>query len=168
MHQTKPDKINIFGYSMGGYVALYLAAHHPEAVDRIITLGTKYQWSPEIAAKETAMLNPVAIETKVPKFAAQLSQRHSPADWKIVLEKTASMLLEMGSRPPLQIADFSQIKNEVLLLLGDKDKMVTLQETAEVFRQLPNAQLGVLPNTSHPVEAADKEHLAFVIRKFLQ
>jgi pimeloyl-ACP methyl ester carboxylesterase len=30
------DKASILGYSMGGYVALYLAKHHPDKVDKII------------------------------------------------------------------------------------------------------------------------------------
>jgi pimeloyl-ACP methyl ester carboxylesterase len=34
---------HVFGYSLGGYVALYTALHHPEALDRIITLHARYQ-----------------------------------------------------------------------------------------------------------------------------
>src|SRR5689334_9363840 len=33
------ERINIFGYSMGGYVALKLASHHPDSIERIMTLG---------------------------------------------------------------------------------------------------------------------------------
>src|SRR5689334_2045722 len=36
------EKVNIFGYSMGGYVGLYLASHHPEMVSSVITLATKF------------------------------------------------------------------------------------------------------------------------------
>ena len=32
------DSINIFGYSMGGYTAVYLARHHPERVKKIFRL----------------------------------------------------------------------------------------------------------------------------------
>src|SRR5688572_15290055 len=61
MEEKQLDKVDIFGYSMGGYVALYLALHYPEKVNRIMTLGTKFDWSPEIAAHETRMLNPLKI-----------------------------------------------------------------------------------------------------------
>jgi pimeloyl-ACP methyl ester carboxylesterase len=57
LRENAINKINIFGYSMGGYVAMYLAAHHPELVDGIITLATKYEWTEEISAKEASMLN---------------------------------------------------------------------------------------------------------------
>ena len=36
--------VSIFGYSMGGYVALYLAKHYPYLVESVITLGTKLRW----------------------------------------------------------------------------------------------------------------------------
>ena len=63
---NKIASIDIFGYSMGGYVALYLAKNHPEKVGKIITLGTKLSWTPDIAAKETKMLVADKIEEKIP------------------------------------------------------------------------------------------------------
>jgi pimeloyl-ACP methyl ester carboxylesterase len=36
----------VFGYSMGGYVALYLAHQQPTLLGNIITLGTKFEWNP--------------------------------------------------------------------------------------------------------------------------
>ena len=44
------DSVNIFGYSMGGYVALMLAKEHPNRVNKIMTLGTKFAWNPEFSA----------------------------------------------------------------------------------------------------------------------
>jgi pimeloyl-ACP methyl ester carboxylesterase len=168
LRKNAMDKINIFGYSMGGYVAMYLAAHHPEHVDSIITLATKYKWTPEIAAKEASMLNPLTIEAKLPEFAVQLQQRHHPSDWKVVLEETASMLHKMGQQPPLSQADFGRINCRVLLLLGDRDRMVTQEETMEVYKLLPKAQLEILPNTHHPIEKVDVTSVATCIKKFMQ
>jgi pimeloyl-ACP methyl ester carboxylesterase len=69
MEENKLGTINIFGYSMGGYVALYLARHYPEKVNRVFTLATKFRWTPEIALQEIKMLDPETIEEKVPLFA---------------------------------------------------------------------------------------------------
>jgi pimeloyl-ACP methyl ester carboxylesterase len=40
-----------FGYSMGGYVALRLAAERPERVAAVATLGTKFVWDPATARR---------------------------------------------------------------------------------------------------------------------
>ena len=159
--------IPVFGYSMGGYVAMYLAKYHPERVNKIITLATKFNWDETIAANETKMLNAEKIENKLPEFAAALQKRHAPNDWKTVLEKTAAMLIEMGKDNPLKPEDYPAIPHPVLLMLGDRDKMVTLDETLEVYKNLPNAQLAILPNTAHPIEMVNQARLAYEIRSFL-
>lgn len=43
--------VEIFGYSMGGYVALYAASQRPDLFSKITTLGTKFAWSKEQAEK---------------------------------------------------------------------------------------------------------------------
>lgn len=158
---------NIFGYSMGGYVALYLARHSPALVRRIITLATKFQWNPDIAAKETAMLNADTIEEKVPAFAKQLQQRHYPIDWKIVLQKTKQLLVQLGEKNDLQLNDYQTILTPSLLLLGDKDKMVTPEETAQVEKALPNGKFQLLENTPHALEKVDVNMLGDIVHQFL-
>ena len=167
LKENSIDSINIFGYSMGGYVAMYLAVHYPAKINKVITLGTKYQWTDETAAKEVAMLNPEVIEAKVPKFATQLQLRHHPKDWKMVLQNTAAMLRAIGANPPLRQNDFSKIKSEVLLLLGDRDKMVSFEETINVYSLLPSGKLCILPGTAHPVEQLDVETVVYFIPKFI-
>ncbi|MBC7449073.1 MAG: alpha/beta fold hydrolase, partial [Hymenobacteraceae bacterium] len=34
----------VFGYSMGGYAALVLAARQPARIHSVLTLGTKFEW----------------------------------------------------------------------------------------------------------------------------
>lgn len=162
------DKTSVFGYSMGGYVALYLARHYPQAVEAVITLGTKLHWDETTAAKEVGMLNPEVIEQKFPTFAGQLAQRHHPADWKEILHKTAAMLKQMGSSNPLPLDEYKNIAAKILILLGDRDKMVSFEEAVAVYRQLPSAQLGILPNTPHAIEGVEVEPLVTIVKKFLQ
>ena len=161
------ESIHIFGYSMGGYVAMYLAKHHPLRIKKIITLATKFNWDETIAANETKMLNADKIEEKLPNFAADLQKRHALNNWKTVLAKTATMLTAMGEDNPIKPADYPTIQHPVLLMLGDRDKMVTLDETVEVYKNLPKAQLAILPNTGHPIEMVDADLLAFEIKSFL-
>jgi pimeloyl-ACP methyl ester carboxylesterase len=81
--QSGLDAVHIFGYSMGGYVALKLAGDFPGKANKIITLGTKFRWNPESATKEVCMMNPDVIEQKIAAFAATFRERHQPEDCKI-------------------------------------------------------------------------------------
>ena len=151
------ESINIFGYSMGGYVALYLAQKYPLKVGKIFTLATKFLWTPEIAQHEIKKLDSGKIAEKVPAFANLLQQRHSPADWKEVLAETAEMMTMLGKTKAL---DYSTIHHDVLVGVGDCDEMVTIEETISVFRELPNSKLIVLPQTPHPIEKVSIQRLA--------
>ncbi|MGZ4055265.1 MAG: alpha/beta fold hydrolase [Bacteroidia bacterium] len=160
------QKINIFGYSMGGYAAMFLAKHHPEKVNKIFTLATKFLWSPEIAEKEIKMLDAKKIEEKIPAFAKALSNRHLPNDWKTVLQKTSDMMIDLGKNNPLNLSDYAAIEQPVLVGVGDKDAMVTLEETIDVYRKLKNANLIVLPDTQHPIEKVNVKRLSNEINLF--
>jgi pimeloyl-ACP methyl ester carboxylesterase len=160
------QRASVFGYSMGGYVAMYLAKHHANRIDKVITLATKFHWTEEIAAKETGMLNPDKIAAKLPDFATVLEKRHAPNDWHKVLNKTSDMLRSLGESNTLKPDEYASIETPCLILLGDRDKMVSLEETVDVFKSLPNAQMGILPGTPHPIEQVDVELLSFFISRF--
>ncbi|MCE3280701.1 MAG: alpha/beta hydrolase [Bacteroidetes bacterium] len=168
LDENKISKINIFGYSMGGYVALYLAKHSPEKIEKIFTLGTKFHWSPEIAAKETKMMDADKIAEKFPAFADTVSKRHAPVNWKIIMNKTAEMMRGLGNKNLLTLADYESIEHILQIGVGDKDTMVTLEETIEVYRKLKNASFIVLPNTQHPIEKIDINRLTFELMNFFK
>lgn len=164
MEAHEIEKADIFGYSMGGYVGLFLARHYPEKANKIFTLASKFNWNEQSARKESKMLDPAIIEQKVPHFARALRERHS--DWKGLLEKTANMMLHMGQQPPLQQADFETISHTIRIATGDKDNMVPPEESLDVYRMLPNASFCVFSNTAHPIEKHDVKKLSGEIIDF--
>jgi len=165
LNQNNLEKINVFGYSMGGYVAVYLANQHPEKVSKIFTLGTKWDWNPESAMREAQMLQPEIVLKKVPQWAKSLEKLHGKS-WSELMQKTAQMMLEMGKNPPLSIAEYEQIQTPVLLTIGDKDQMVSIDETRHMTHLLPHAQCIVLKEIPHSVEQMDAAFLAQSIHNF--
>lgn len=164
--KNKLDGINIYGYSMGGYVALYAARHFPDRINKIFTTATKFDWTETTSVKESKMLNPEKILEKIPKFAEELSLRHSPEDWKVVLNKTAEMMIGLGKNNRLKDEDFTLIENEVMVSVGDRDTMVSIEETVDVFRKLKNGKLLILPDTPHPIEKIPADRLTYELKNF--
>lgn len=161
-------KTVIFGYSMGGYVAMYLARHHPEKVEKLITLGTKFIWDEAIASKEIKMLQADKIEEKLPAFANTLKQRHAPNDWKEVLKRTAAMLWQLGQNNLLDEADYNMVSCPCSIMRGEADNMVSEEEGVFVCRNLKQASLVELQNTPHPIEKAPLGILVREIESFLE
>lgn len=155
----------VFGYSMGGYVATYIALHFPDRFDQIHTLGTKWAWTPQSADKETRLLDPDVIEEKVPQFAKQLKARHHPEDWRKVLEFTAEFMHNLSQGTALQQSDFERIETPIHILRGDQDNMVTEAESQQVADWLPHGSYQSLSDTPHPIEQVDYGMLLEVMHK---
>ena len=165
-HDVAP--VSIFGYSMGGYVALKLAAKYPNLVNKIITLGTKFNWSKESTDEQVKLLDHNLIEQKVPKFAQALKEKHGFENWKTVLRKTADMMLSLGNGSAMTKEEFSQINHEVFICLGSDDNMVTKEESVEVTSYLKNGKLKIIEGFKHPIETINKTKLAEIIIENLQ
>lgn len=163
MQQNELHKPLIFGYSMGGYVALKLESQEANSFEKIVTLGTKFDWNPESAEKEAKMLNAEKIEEKVPAFANYLKALHGENEWKTLLQRTAKMMLELGNKPALKPYDFHHIQIPVHLLLGEKDVMVTKEETKQVEEFLANSSFEVIPDWVHPINQVPSEQLAQLV-----
>ena len=161
LDRSKVRKTHIFGYSMGGYVALKMALKEPDRISKIVTLGTKFNWSKEATEKEVQLLNPEIMEQKVPRFAEVLSKLHY--DWKSVVNRTSKLMISIESSSKLLCDDLGQIKNDVLIGIGTEDRMVSLEESLNAVSCLGNARIEVLENTHHPFETVDKVKLMAII-----
>lgn len=153
---NQPD---VFGYSMGGYVALYLASQKSDLLGKIITLGTKFGWSAESADLETSRLNPELMEEKIPAYTAKLENVHGQ-QWKQLVWQTAGMMMELGEEPLLTIESLSKIENKVLIMRGSDDQMVNDIESKWAVAQLPNGHFKMLPYQPHPIEKVDPIQIA--------
>lgn len=156
---------DVFGYSMGGYVAMYLACKHPERFRKLMTLATVFDWSAERAAKEAAMLDPEKVEAKVPAFAGNLSAMHGTTHWKVLMKMTAGMMIQLGN-DHLTEKDFASLQFPVRICVGDRDKMVSVESSLVVSRQLSRGSLVVLPETPHPFEQVNHDRLTYEVRDF--
>jgi pimeloyl-ACP methyl ester carboxylesterase len=159
------EKPTVFGHSMGGYVALYLAIQQPDLIGKIITLGTKFAWNADVLAKEVKMLTPEIIMEKQPKFGELLQTRHGEA-WKMLLQKTSDMMTQLGNKNILGLTEMSSLEIKILIGLGDKDNMVSFDETVAVYKVLKNGAMYVIPETKHPLENVKSELLAKIISTF--
>lgn len=161
--QQKLHKPLIFGYSMGGYVALHLATINKQIFSKVITLGTKFEWTPESAYQETSRMNPEVMAEKIPAYTDALLAAHGLA-WKTLVEQTAGMMIELGESPLLTEDTLPTIEIPVEVLLGEDDHMVSEDESLLVVSLMDNASFTKLPATKHPIGVVDQNALTSVIK----
>lgn len=158
--------IAVFGYSMGGYIALDAITKRPELFDKVLTLATKFHWNESEASKQISMLDVEKIEAKIPHYASYLASIHPAQDWKNVVKNTVALIQQLGTHPPLNSEQLSLLNHAICVGLGDKDNMVTLQETEKVYKQLKNGRLFVIPNMQHPIEKMNVSLVGSILQDF--
>jgi pimeloyl-ACP methyl ester carboxylesterase len=148
------DEADVFGYSMGGGVALQLALRYPGVVRRLVVVSASYShggMQPELIE----MIPTITPEvfTGSPLEAGYKSVAPRPEDFPKLVEK-----LKQLDMTPFEW-DVSAITSPTLLVVGDSDA-IRLEHAVEFFRLigggvagdlvgLPASRLAVLPGTSH-------------------
>lgn len=150
---------HIFGYSMGGFVALRLALSDPTRVRNLATLGTLLRWDRQIAARELGRLDADAIAEKTPRFAVLLAERHVRSGWKTVVGKTRELLSSLGESGGIEPEAVRTLSQSVRIMAGDRDTSIDLVHSLAVARAIPKGEMEVLPDTPHPFERVRPDRL---------
>lgn len=163
------EGIDIFGYSMGGYVATIASMKRPEAIGKVVALGTKWHWDSDSTDSEIAKLDPEIISDKVPNFARYLQMQHGESNWKHLLKATAEMMTGLGKRGlALGMPELKNIDTPFLVLRGENDNMVSQEESKWAADSLVNAEYLDVPGQPHPLEKVDPITLETIIDSFLR
>ena len=84
--------------------------------------------------------------------------------WKTLLTQVSYEMLE----PTLPSHDdLKKIKVPTLIIWGDRDQYLPVEDALELYRLLPNAELAVLPNADHSISRTRVEQFANLVKEFL-
>jgi pimeloyl-ACP methyl ester carboxylesterase len=169
------EKTDLFGFSMGGGVALQVAIRHPEVVRKLVVASVGYNNEglyPEVLA-DIGEITPKAFEGTPFKERYDKIAPH-PEDFPTLMTKLKELDLTF---PGWSAEDIKTIKAPTLYIIGDSD-MVRPEHAVEIFRLLgggvpgdytglPNAQLAILPGTTHVTVIERSQWLLPMITEFL-
>ena len=165
--------VDIVGHSDGADLALILARDHPQMVRRLVISGAniradlspetkqRAQWSPQQLTEHLR-----AVANGLPPWFFPDYSRVSPdgpEHWMTLLTKTYDMWLQPVVIEP---ADLKKISIPVLVVAGDHD-LTSIEESAEIFRDLPNGQLFIVPASNHGTFNKRPELVNLAMREFL-
>ena len=169
------EQVDVFGYSLGGFIAQQVAIRHPELVRKLVVASASFNREgvyPEVWEGIEA-LTPALFEGSPPQTEyARLAP--NPEDWPTLIEKVKELEREFVGWPAEEIA---AIESPTLLIIGDGD-IVRLDHAAEMIQLLGGGvpadfgsassdQLAVLPGTSHVDVMLRTDWLLPMITQFL-
>jgi pimeloyl-ACP methyl ester carboxylesterase len=176
LRQLKIEDADIFGYSMGGALALQIAMEHPELVRKLVVAAAAYSNEgvyPEVL-EGIEDLKPEDLAGS-PWQEAYAGVAPNPEDWPRLLAKVQELDRGFEGWSPEAI---SSIDAPTLVIIGDAD-IVRPEHAVEMLRLLgggvpgdlggglPRSQLAVLPGTTHVTLINRADWLASMITAFL-
>ncbi|MFI7583264.1 alpha/beta fold hydrolase [Kocuria sp. M1N1S27] len=150
---------HVVGVSDGAVVALLLALHRPELVRRLVLVSGVHHrdgWDP--ATEET--------DEGMSGFLAQLHDEVSPDAPGHYPAVAARLAAEHAREPRLATSDLGRVRARTLVMVADDDE-VRPEHALATYRSIPEAELAVVPGTSHGLLVEKPELCNLLIRSFL-
>jgi pimeloyl-ACP methyl ester carboxylesterase len=139
LDSLKLNKVNAIGGSSGGMTLFYLNTSQPERFKSVITIGAQIYYSKHNREWVTKTgLNQLM----------EWAKYHGP-EKQDLLARTFWEFRKLYGDPSFTPDILSTIKANWLVVQGDNDEAVPLQQAIEMHQYIPNSRLWIVPNGGH-------------------
>lgn len=162
-------QVDLFGFSMGGMIAQEIVLKEPQLVRQMILAGTGPAGGEGISAvagvanydllrglftgqdpKQYLFFTRTPSGIQAGKaFLARLKERSQNRDKEIAVGAYLAQLQALSAWGRKTPADLSVIRQPVLIVNGDDDRMVPTPNSHDLAHRLPNSTLVIYPDAGH-------------------
>jgi pimeloyl-ACP methyl ester carboxylesterase len=178
------DSVNMIGVSFGGMVALTAAMTYPDRINKLILVSTTAGGTRHVRPNQPVMENLKTDGGLDPRESILrfLKPSFSDSVWKEsfklveevcdrrlscrVSERTYSAQLMTALTCDLN-EGLSGIRNETLVLTGDSDGVVPMENSTNLVYELPDARLEIINGGSHMFFIEEPETFNSSVSKFI-
>lgn len=163
------QQVDLLGFSMGGMVAQEIVLKEPQLVRKMVLAGTGPAGGEGISSVAWVTFYDMfrgfltgqdpkqfLFFTRTPHgieagkaFLDRLKERTEDRDKEISVSAFLAQLRALRAWGRETPSDLSVIKQPVLVVNGDDDRMVPTTNTHDLARRLPNSQLVIYPDAGH-------------------
>ncbi|WP_084696289.1 methylmalonyl-CoA epimerase [Salisaeta longa] len=157
------DTAHVFGFSMGGYMALEYAFRHPKRVRRLAMHGTTVSWDAALVRGMQRRLRPDAVPSPV---AASLDTAHT--DWRRLFQTMHDWVPALPEASDTMQAHAQALRVPALVSGNDRDDLFPLRDVLALHDAVPDSRLAVVPSARHGLQNGPTKLLADVLVDFFQ
>jgi 3-oxoadipate enol-lactonase len=142
---------HLLGFSMGAATALGLAARAPERLRSLVLVGVSADREPR-GAVARRLFDPDRLVRDDPAWADDLARRHDPVQgegaWRRLVPAIAA---DIADQELIDLAGLAAIRCPTLVMVGDRDPFVPVEQAVRLRRTIREARLLVAPGCGHEV-----------------
>lgn len=169
IHAKGFKQVDLLGFSMGGMIAQEMVLKEPQLIRKMVVAGTGPAGGEGISTVAGVANYDILrglltgqdpkqylFFTRTPNgieagkaFLARLNERTDNRDKEVSISAYIAQLQALSAWGQKQPADLSVVKQPVLVVNGDADRMVPTINTHDLARRLPNSSLIIYPDAGH-------------------
>ncbi len=157
------EKAHLFGFSLGGSVALHAASRHPTRFDRLAIHAHNVRWDRRELRLMVGTLQS-ALDEQDSYWSRRLAKTHG-ANWQLLVRRMIAFTEALPNRQ-FPVGDLAAIAHPTLVSTGDRDRFFGLRHALMLHSTLPHASLAVLPGVDHPIQTVEPESFSVQVRDF--
>lgn len=173
IEQLDLSPTHLAGFSDGATLGLVLGMTRPELLRSLVCVGANYRMDDHLR-QGMELFDASALQRESPEFAAELARRHDahhhPGYWRDLVEQVrANVEAELNWSED----DLRRIPVPTLLIMGEADFALSLEQMLEMRRSIPNSQMLILNHAgmdglaNHRVQFTRADVVGPVILEFL-
>ena len=164
LQQMGLEPLALLGHSMGGAIAVHLAAHAPELLERLILVNAAalplQETLPVLTIRSLrSMTQPGSRGYPLPLLLDALKPRP-----RLLWQAAHEMLL---SDFRTELAQLAATTMPILIIWGERDLLLPLALGQELSQALPDATFMTMPHSGHRPPLAEPEKFSRLVLEFL-
>jgi pimeloyl-ACP methyl ester carboxylesterase len=158
VNYLKLDFVSIVGWSDGRVIALKMGINNKSKTKKMGAMGAN------ITPDATAIPHSIVDESWKYKvlIESKITEKDTTKNWELREQRYGLML----DQTPIPISYLSKIKAKVLIISGNEDG-IKGEHSLEIYKNIPNAQLCVMPEEIHFATESNPELFNEIADRFL-
>ncbi len=179
------EKAHVLGASFGGFVAQEFALRFPDRLSKLIlactTAGGPNHVSPDIEILRSFTRDPEKpLGEQIRRFFRPALTENFYKENAETVENICRLreendvsdetyMAQLQTAFSFDVADkLGEIKHKTLVITGDKDNLVPMQNSINLAEKLPNAELKIIKNGSHMFFVEDAGEFNGIVSQFVR
>jgi pimeloyl-ACP methyl ester carboxylesterase len=184
LDELRLEKVHLLGTSFGGFVATEFALRFPERVKKLIlactTAGGPEHISPDVEILRSFTRNPeFTLGEQIRRFFRPAFTEKFNAEHAEIVEKVCQLREENVVNEETYVAQLrtafsfdvsarlSEIEHETLVITGDRDNLVPMQNSENLAAELTTATLKIVKDGSHMIFVENAAEFNELVARFL-